>query len=230
MSLLSQDDLAYLRAQAGAKGMNADDLMKVINYESSGRPDVWGGKNNQYFGLLQFGPEERQKFGVDTVHPNARNQIDAGFKFLAARGFKPSMGLLDLYSTVNAGSPGHYNASDRPGMTVAKHVEAMGGASMPSAPIPGSSPIAPSWSPTEAASPILEEEVAADEATPSPSMPAGLGLLAGLMPQNPQNSQLPQDMTPQLPTPKRMAAPQTSGRGLALRQLTVKSPKFSKRA
>jgi hypothetical protein len=232
MSLLSQDDLAYLRAQAGARGISADDLLKTINHESSGRVDVWGGKNNQYFGLLQMGPEERQKFGVDTVHPNARNQIDAGFKFLEARGFKPSMGLLDLYSTVNAGSPGHYNASDRPGMTVSKHVAAMGGASTPSAPIPGSAPIQPSWSPTEAAGPILEEEVAADEAMTSPAMPANLGLLAGLMPQNPQNSQLPQnpqDMTPQLPTPKRMAAPQTSGRGLALRQLTVKSPKFSKR-
>lgn len=123
---LATSDIAYLRQRAADKGYNADDLMKVINYESSGRPDVWGGKNNQYYGLIQFGPEERKQFGVDTAHPSATNQIDAAFKFLDARGFKPGMGLLDLYSTVNAGSPGHYKASDGNG-TVASHVAAMQG-------------------------------------------------------------------------------------------------------
>ena len=123
---LTSNDISYLRQKASEKGYNADDLMKVINYESSGRPDVWGGKNNQYYGLIQFGPEERKQFGIDTVHPSATNQIDGAFKFLDARGFKPGMGLLDLYSTVNAGSPGHYKASDGNG-TVASHVAAMQG-------------------------------------------------------------------------------------------------------
>ena len=123
---LAQTDIEYLRQKAADKGYNADDLLKIINYESSGRPDVWGGKNNQYYGLIQFGPEERKQFGVDTVHPSAINQIDATFKFLDARGFKPGMGLLDAYSTVNAGSPGHYKASDGNG-TVASHVAAMQG-------------------------------------------------------------------------------------------------------
>lgn len=123
---LTSNDISYLRQKASEKGYNADDLLKVINYESSGRPDVWGGKNNQYYGLIQFGPEERKQFGVDTAHPSATNQLDAAFKFLDARGFKPGMGLLDLYSTVNAGSPGHYKASDGNG-TVASHVAAMQG-------------------------------------------------------------------------------------------------------
>jgi hypothetical protein len=224
MSLLSQDDLAYLREAAARDKYNADDAARLFSYESSNRSDVWGGKGNRYFGLFQAGPEERAQFGIDTEHPSARNQIDAFGKFLNARGYKPTMGLLDMYSTVNAGSPGHYSASDRPGMTVAKHVEAMGGASPPPAPpIPGfvGSPLE---DPAYNSAYNSLDAMAADEATPSPSMPAGLGLLAGLM-QEPQNSQLPQN--PQLPTPKRMAVPQTSGRGLALRQLTVKSPKFS---
>lgn len=123
---LTESDISYLQKRAAEKGYNADDLSKVINYESSGRPDVWGGKSGKYFGLFQFGPNERQQFGVDTVHPSATNQIDAGFKFLEARGFKPGMGLLDLYSTVNAGSPGHYKASDGNG-TVMSHVAAMQG-------------------------------------------------------------------------------------------------------
>ena len=131
--MLSSQDIAYLRDRAQKAGYNADDLLKVINYESSGRPDVWGGKGKNYFGLLQFGPEERKQFGVDTVHPNAQNQIDAGFKFLEARGFKPGMGLMDMYSTVLAGSPGHYNRTDGAG-TVAQHVGRMS-RDTPSAPM-----------------------------------------------------------------------------------------------
>lgn len=123
---LTPNDISYLRQKASEKGYNADDLLKVINYESSGRPDVWGGKGGKYFGLIQFGDDERKQFGIDTVHPSATNQIDGAFKFLEARGFKPGMGLLDMYSTVNAGSPGHYKASDGNG-TVMSHVAAMQG-------------------------------------------------------------------------------------------------------
>lgn len=127
---LTPDDVSYLQQKAGQVGYNADDLMKVINYESSGDPGRWGGKNNNYYGLIQFGPEERRKFGVDTENPNAKNQIDATFNFLASRGFKPGMPLIDLYSTINAGSPGHYSASDGNG-TVASHVAKMMGGSVP---------------------------------------------------------------------------------------------------
>ncbi|MGI9192583.1 MAG: hypothetical protein ACR2IL_10730 [Chitinophagaceae bacterium] len=127
---LTPEDVAYLRQQAAAQGYNADHALKVFNYESSGRPDVWGGKGNAYFGLFQAGAPERKQFGVDTAHPSARNQIDAFGKFLAARGYKPGMSLLDMYSTVNAGSPGHYSASDGNG-TVQSHVAKMLGQEAP---------------------------------------------------------------------------------------------------
>lgn len=126
---LTADDIAYLRQAAARDHYNPDDALKVFNYESSGRPDVWGGKGKAYFGIFQAGPDERKKFGVDTVHPSAQNQIDAFGKFLSARGYKPGMGLLDMYSTVNAGSPGHYKASDGNG-TVASHVARMLGSSV----------------------------------------------------------------------------------------------------
>lgn len=126
MAGLSPQDLAYLVAQAKARGHNPQDVQRVFAYESSNDPARWGGKNNKYFGLFQAGPEERAKYHIDTVHPSARNQIDAFFNFLNDRGYKPNMGLLDMYSTVNAGSPGHYNASDGNG-TVASHVAKMMG-------------------------------------------------------------------------------------------------------
>lgn len=232
MSLLSPDDIAYLRQQAGSRGYNADDLLKVIQYESSGRPDVWGGKDNKYFGLLQFGGPERAQFGVNTQNPSAQNQIDAAFKFLQARGFKPGMGLLDLYSTVNAGSPGHYNASDRPGMTVAKHVAAMGGQSVPQGQIPGSSPVLAANLGSEPVQggiltgslPHSEDDTPLIGSEPQADDTAIRGLLAQLMPQQPQvqqSPQLPQDV-PEAPAYRPRA------RGLAFQQLTVRTPKFSK--
>ena len=41
--------------------------------------------------------------------------------YLKTRGFKPGMGLRDLYSTINAGSPGHPYARDMNG-SVLEHV------------------------------------------------------------------------------------------------------------
>lgn len=128
---LSPEDIAYLRAAAARDGYNPDHALKVFDHESSFRPNVWGGTGNKYFGLFQAGPSERKDYGVDTVHPSARNQIDAFGRFLHGRGFKPGMGLEDMYSTVLAGSPGHYNRSDGAG-TVAQHVARMQGGGAPS--------------------------------------------------------------------------------------------------
>lgn len=124
---LTPEDIAFLQQSAQQYGYTPQDvqhMQRVINYESSGRPDAWGGKGGDYFGLIQFGPNERRQFHVDTEHPNARNQIEAMWQFMKARGYKPGMGLLDAYSTVNAGSPGHYKASDGNG-TVSSHVAKM---------------------------------------------------------------------------------------------------------
>ena len=40
------------------------------------------------------------------------DQITAAENFLRDRGVKPGIGVIDVYSTINAGSPGRYNASD----------------------------------------------------------------------------------------------------------------------
>lgn len=166
---MTPQEIAYLQEKAKAAGYNPDDLLKVIQYESSGRPDAWGGKNDKYFGLIQFGPNERAQFGVDTKKPSATNQIDATMKFLAARGFKPGMGLQDLYSTILAGSPGHYNRSDGAG-TVAEHVSRMS----------GSAPLAYAEGPQAAPKDIgeliglLDQQRSSPTQTSMPTIPTGL--------------------------------------------------------
>jgi hypothetical protein len=59
----------------------------------------------------EFGPEERKKYGVHEGQ-SVGDQVVAAENFLRDRGVKPGMGLPDIYSTINAGSPGLYNASD----------------------------------------------------------------------------------------------------------------------
>lgn len=114
----------YLIQQAQAAGVDPLNLATVMHYESGINPTRWGGKGGNYLGLIQFGPNERQTYGV-TPQSTIYQQTDAALRFLRDRGYRPGMGLLDLYSTVNAGSPGRYNASDGNG-TVSSHVAAMG--------------------------------------------------------------------------------------------------------
>lgn len=104
-------------------GLSPVDVASVISYETGGTfsSTVMGGKNGQYMGLIQFGPSERAKYGI-TAQSTPEQWSTAVGNFLEDRGFKKGMGVLDLYSTINAGSPGRYNASDGNG-TVRSHTE-----------------------------------------------------------------------------------------------------------
>lgn len=119
---------------ASAKRLGVDplDLGTAMSYETGGKfdPSLWGGKNGNYLGLIQFGPEERKKYGVHEGQ-SAGDQVVSAENFLRDRGVKPGMGLPDIYSTINAGSPGRYNASDAnnggaPGTVMDKVTQQMG--------------------------------------------------------------------------------------------------------
>lgn len=120
-------------ASAKRLGVDPVDIATSISYETGGRnsPSLWGGKDNNYLGLIQFGPAERAKYGVNP-NQSAVEQMGAVENFLRDRGVKPGMGLPDIYSTINAGSPGRYNASDAnnggaPGTVMDKVTQQMGG-------------------------------------------------------------------------------------------------------
>lgn len=121
--VLTEEQKRAIQDTATKLGVDPTDLAAVISYETAGTfsPSIRGGKNNKYLGLIQFGPQERRQYGVGPDQTFDEQMGSVG-SFLQDRGVKPGMGLLDLYSTVNAGSPGHYSASDRPGQTVASHV------------------------------------------------------------------------------------------------------------
>lgn len=96
-------------------GIDPVDLGTVISYETAGTFDPWKAgpttQWGQHRGLIQWGEPQRQRYGVFEGMPIPA-QMDAVGKYLVDAGVKPGMGLLDVYSAVNAGRVGRYGASD----------------------------------------------------------------------------------------------------------------------
>lgn len=160
----------YLIRRAKEEGIDPLDLATVMHYESGNNPSKWGGKDGKYGGLIQFGPEERKTYGIDPASTPYNDQVDASLKFLKDRGFNPRKhGLLDMYSTVNSGSPGNYGASDGNG-TVASHVQNMMGDARGAASKFLSSANDPSWKPPQ---PVLAQgDNTASDASNTPMLQA----------------------------------------------------------
>ncbi|WP_246753376.1 hypothetical protein [Methylorubrum sp. DB1722] len=104
-------DRDALIASAGRLGLTPVEWGGLMSYESGLNPARWGGSGGRHVGLIQFGPSEQKQFGV-TGQESFQEQLPKAEAFLRARGYEPGMGLLQAYSTVNAGSPGLLNARD----------------------------------------------------------------------------------------------------------------------
>lgn len=109
---------AGIAATAKSLGIDPVDLATAISYETGGTFDPkkrgprtkWG----QHRGLIQWGEPQARQYGVDWENPIA-SQLGANgaiARYLRDAGVKPGMGLLDVYSAINAGKVGRYNASD----------------------------------------------------------------------------------------------------------------------
>lgn len=149
-------------AGAEARGLDPIDVATAISYETGGTFDpVKGGPTTQWGqhrGLIQFGEPQAQQYGADFSSPDAamKSQLDpetgAVWGYLDGTGVKPGMGLDNIYSAINAGAPGRFNASDAnnggaPG-TVADKVAGMGDHRKKAAEFLGGT-----WTPAEASAP-----------------------------------------------------------------------------
>lgn len=128
-------------AGAQARGLDPLDVATAISYETGGRFDPlikgpttqWG----THEGLIQFGDPQGDEYGaVFDQGPDVamQSQLDpengAVWKYLDKTGVVPGMGLDNIYSAINAGAPGRFNASDAnnggAAGTVAQKVAGMG--------------------------------------------------------------------------------------------------------
>ena len=127
-------------AGAEARGLDPIDVATAISYETGGKFDpLISGPTTQWGthrGLIQFGEPQAKQYGADFSSPEAAmaSQLDpetgAVWNYLDSTGVVPGMGLDNIYSAINAGAPGRFNASDAnnggaPG-TVAQKVAGMG--------------------------------------------------------------------------------------------------------
>lgn len=112
-------DLRSLIIETAADiGASPLDLATAMSYETAGTFDPLKRgprtQHGQHRGFIQFGEPQAARFGVDWNDPIG-SQLGKGkavSQYFKASGFKPGMSGLDLYSTINAGSPGRYGASD----------------------------------------------------------------------------------------------------------------------
>lgn len=106
---------AAIRNSAARIGADPVDLATVISYETAGTFDPWKAgpttQWGQHRGLIQWGEPQRQEYGVHQGMP-VDAQMQAVEKYLTKAGYRPGMGILDMYSAVNAGKVGRYGASD----------------------------------------------------------------------------------------------------------------------
>lgn len=105
-------------SSARALGIDPVDLATAISYETGGTfnptqagpTTQWG----QHRGLIQFGEPQAEQYGVDWADPvgSQLGPDGAVVSYLRSTGVRPGMGLLDIYSAINAGGVGRYGASD----------------------------------------------------------------------------------------------------------------------
>ncbi len=228
---------------ASAQRIGADplDLATVISYETGGtfNPGIRGGAGNRHIGLIQFGIPEQRRYGASQGQ-SFEEQLPAVEGYLKDRGFTPGMGLLDLYSTINAGRPGRYNASDAgnggaPGTVADKVNNQMGGHRTKAAAflggdftpaMPAGTNDAPPAAPFGFRAPSPTGDASAPQA-PAPDDTAEIAaILRTLMPhQQEQRAAAPQEAptAAPMPMPEPMAAPQfDAARAFALLPATAR--------
>lgn len=107
-----------IASTATALGVDPTDLATAISYETGGTFDPTQGgpttKWGRHRGLIQFGEPQAAKYGVNWDDPigSQLGPDGAVAKYLRDTGVKPGMGLMDIYSAINAGGVGRYNRSD----------------------------------------------------------------------------------------------------------------------
>lgn len=103
------DKAAILRA-AQQLQLDPYELGAFLSLESGANmdPNIWGGANNDYYGMIQWGRAERAKYLDPRLigRYTRAEQMPRAVQFFLDRGFKPGkMGVGQAYATVLLGNP-----------------------------------------------------------------------------------------------------------------------------
>lgn len=111
-----------IRDTAAALKIDPEEVATFVSFETAGTFDPMKlgptTQHGQHQGLIQFGKPQAAKYGVDfssrdTAVSSQLGSEGAIVRYALDHGFRPGEhNGLDLYSTINAGAPGRYGASD----------------------------------------------------------------------------------------------------------------------
>lgn len=103
--LPAEERMAIFR---GAKQLGLDpyEFGAFLSLESGPNmdPNIVGGAGGRHKGLIQFGQNEQQIYGISGPQTRA-GQMPAVLQYFQDRGFKPGMGIARAYATVLGGNP-----------------------------------------------------------------------------------------------------------------------------
>jgi hypothetical protein len=103
--LPAEDRLAIFR---GAKQLGLDpyEFGAFLSLESGPNmdPNIVGGAGGRHKGLIQFGQNEQQIYGISGPQTRA-GQMPKVLQYFQDRGYKPGMGIGRAYATVLGGNP-----------------------------------------------------------------------------------------------------------------------------
>ena len=95
-----------LKQAADQLGIRPVDLAAVMSLETGGSfdPDIVGGANGNYQGLIQFGINERKMYGMQRGMGFEQQVLGPVVRYLKDRGVKPGHGVQEIYAAILTGN------------------------------------------------------------------------------------------------------------------------------
>lgn len=106
VGILPQEERMAIFRGAQRLGLDPYEFGGFLSLESGPNmdPNIVGGAGGRHKGLIQFGQNEQQMYGISGPQTRA-GQMPAVLKYFEDRGYKPGMGIGRAYATVLGGNP-----------------------------------------------------------------------------------------------------------------------------
>lgn len=120
VGILPQEERMAIIQGARKLGLDPYEFGAFLSLESGANmdPNIVGGAGGRHKGLIQFGQNEQQLYGISGPQTRA-GQMPAVLRYFEDRGYKPGMGIGRAYATVLGGNPNvSLNAQDSFGTSV----------------------------------------------------------------------------------------------------------------
>lgn len=106
VGILPQEERMAIFRGAKQLGLDPYEFGAFLSLEAGPNmdPNIVGGAGGRHKGLIQFGQNEQQQYGISGPQTRA-GQMPKVLQYFQDRGYKPGMGIARAYATVLGGNP-----------------------------------------------------------------------------------------------------------------------------